>query len=159
MHMENAVIKCIATGLYSGYMKPYPGTWGTIPAWLIAYFLIGDNPALMAVAVVLTFGVSVWSSGVAEKELGHDARKIVIDEWHGMFVSLLFVPFSPATYAMAFFAFRAYDVIKLPPAAQFEKLPGGWGITMDDMVAGIQANVTIQVIVFVAQRYFDYSFV
>jgi phosphatidylglycerophosphatase A len=60
---------------------------------------------------------------------------------------------------MAFVAFRVYDVIKLPPATQFEKLPGGWGITMDDMVAGIQANVTVQVILFVAQRHFDYSFV
>ena len=157
--MKLAATKCIATGFYSGYMKPYPGTWGTIPAWLIAYFLVGGHTALLAVAIILTFLVSVWSSGAAEKELGHDARRIVIDEWAGMLVAVMFLPYNLSAYLMAFVAFRFYDVIKLPPAAQFERLPRGWGITMDDVVAGIQANLTVHLILFVAARVFEYPVV
>ena len=150
------LVRCIATGLYSGYLKPFPGTWGTIPAWLITYFLIRDDPALLALVVIAAFFVSVWTAGEAERLLGRDARKIVIDEWAGMFVTLLFVPYSLSTFAMGFFAFRFYDVVKPPPAAQVERLPGGWGVTMDDIVAGAYANVTVQMILFVGEHVFDY---
>lgn len=77
--------------------------------------------------------------------MGHDSRYIVIDEWAGMFVAVLFVPWSLTNYIIAFFAFRIFDVIKLPPAARFEKLPAGWGITMDDIAAGVQANLVVQI--------------
>ncbi|MEW6412768.1 MAG: phosphatidylglycerophosphatase A [Candidatus Zixiibacteriota bacterium] len=147
------LVTMIATGLYSGYIKPFPGTWGTIPAWLIAFFLIKDNPLILAIATVAAFALSVWSAGEAEKLFGHDARKIVMDEWAGMFVSLLFVPFSLLNYGIAFVAFRAFDVIKLPPAAQFERLPRGWGVTMDDIAAGVYANLLTQMIIWASARY------
>lgn len=151
--MRNHLVKLAATGLYSGYMKPYPGTWGTIPAWLIAFFLIkGSLPILLAVTVVSLF-ISVWSAGAAEEMFGHDARKIVIDEWVGMFIALLFVEYSLTNYVIAFFAFRALDVIKLPPAAQFEKLPRGWGVTMDDVAAGVHANVVTQLAIILIAFY------
>lgn len=84
--------------------------------------------------------------------LGRDARKIVIDEWAGMFLTLLFIPYSLVNYVIAFFAFRAFDVVKIPPARQSESLPGGWGVTMDDVVAGIQANIVTRVLIFVLER-------
>lgn len=140
--MKKHVVTLIATGLYSGCLRPYPGTWGTLPAWLIAFFLIKGSWPLMLAATGLSFVLSVWSAGEAEKIYGHDARRIVMDEWAGMFVTLLFIPYSLTNYAIAFVAFRAYDVIKPPPAAQAEGLPGGWGVTMDDIVAGVYANLT-----------------
>lgn len=144
--MKKFLVQLVATGLYSGYLRPFPGTWGTIPAWLIAFFLIkGDLWILVAVSVVTLF-ISVWSSGAAEERFGHDARKIVIDEWAGMFITLILVPYAPVNYFVGFVAFRALDVIKLRPAAQFEKLPGGWGVTMDDVAAGIYANIVTQVV-------------
>jgi len=145
--MKNRLIQLVATGVYSGYLRPFPGTWGTIPAWLIAFFLIKDNPWILLAVGVVTLFISVWSSGAAEKMFGHDARKIVIDEWAGMFITLAFVPYSLVNYAVGFVAFRALDVIKLPPAAQSEKLPRGWGVTMDDVVAGIYANAITQLVV------------
>ena len=151
--MKDSLVRLIATGLYSGYGWPYPGTWGTIPAWLIAYFVIAGNQWVLVPAVVVCFVVSVWSAGSAEKMFGHDARKIVIDEWTGMFVTLLFVPYSLTNYAIAFFAFRGFDVVKIPPAAQSEKLPGGWGITMDDIVAGVQANIVTRLIIYGLERF------
>ncbi|MEA3296727.1 MAG: phosphatidylglycerophosphatase A, partial [candidate division Zixibacteria bacterium] len=100
--MKKELIKLIATGFYSGYGRPFPGTWGTIPALLIAFFLIGDNQVILAAVAVLTFIVSVWTANEAEGFFGHDARRIVIDEWAGMFVTVLFVPYSPVNYIIAF---------------------------------------------------------
>jgi phosphatidylglycerophosphatase A len=146
--IKDKLVRFIATGIYSGYSPLVPGTVGSIPAWLIAFFLIGDNTPVLAVVTVVTFCVSVWSAGKVEQMFGHDAKKIVIDEWTGMFLALLFVPYSFSNYLIAFFAFRAFDVLKLPPAAQAERLPGGWGVTMDDVIAGIQANVLTQLVIF-----------
>lgn len=143
----------VATGCYSGLLKPFPGTWGTIPAWLIAFFFIKDDLMLLSIVTLVTFFISVWSAGKAEDYFGHDARKIVIDEWAGMFVALLFVPYSLVNYGIAFFAFRAFDVIKIPPARQCEKLPGGWGVTMDDIVAGIHANLFTQLVIYLMKIY------
>ncbi|MBU0985116.1 MAG: phosphatidylglycerophosphatase A [candidate division Zixibacteria bacterium] len=151
--MKTALVKFIATGMYSGYLRPYAGTWGTIPAWLIAWFLIrGNTPMLGAVAVITTL-VSVWAAMHAEKIYGHDAKKIVIDEWAGMFITVLLVPYTLTNYAIAFFAFRLFDVLKIPPARQCERLPHGWGITMDDVVAGIFANVFVQLVIYITANY------
>ncbi len=155
--MKTQFVKFVATGFYSGYMKPYPGTWGTIPAWLIAFFLIGDHPFILLAAGVVTLLISVWSSGEAEGMLGHDSRKIVIDEWAGMFVTLFFIEYSLTGYLVAFFAFRAFDVIKLPPASQFEKLPRGWGVTMDDIAAGVYANIFTRAVLWAIANYGDLS--
>ncbi len=145
--MKTALVKIIATGFYSGYGRPFPGTWGTIPAWLLAYFLVGGNQVLLTVIALGALVLSVWASGRAEQIYGHDARKIVIDEWAGMFIALILVPYSLTNYAVAFVAFRVFDVIKLPPAKQAERLRGGWGVTMDDVVAGVQANVATHLII------------
>jgi len=151
--MKDSLVRLIATGFYSGYSRPYPGTWGTIPAWLIAYFLIAGDQRLLLPTAAVCFFVSVWSSDAAEKMYGHDARRIVIDEWEGMFIALLFVPYSVTNYVIAFFAFRFFDVVKIPPARQSEKLPGGWGVTMDDVVAGVQANIVTRLIILVVPKY------
>ncbi len=151
--MKTALAKLIATGLYSGFGRPFPGTWGTIPAWLIGFFIIRGDQVLLGAAALLASVLSVWSAGEAEKVYGHDARKIVIDEWAGMFVTLLFVPHTLLAYGMAFVAFRVFDVIKLWPAAQAERLPGGWGITMDDIAAGVQANIAVQIILWGLTRW------
>ena len=146
--MKQIAIKMIASGFYSGYSPLIPGTTGTIPAWLIAYYLIAGNLPILIAAAVVTTAVSIWVAGEAEHYYGHDAKKIVMDEWAGMFIAIILVPFSFTNYAIAFVAFRIFDVIKLPPAAQAEQLPGGWGVTLDDVVAGIQANIATQIAIF-----------
>ena len=137
-----------ATGIYTGYLRPFSGTWGTIPAWLIGFYFIKGDALLMAVAIVVTFVLSVWSAGEAEKYFGHDGKSIVIDEWAGMFVTFFLLPYSLFSYGLAFFAFRLFDVIKITPAREFEKLPGGWGVTMDDIAAGVYANIFTQLVLY-----------
>ena len=150
--MKKFAARMLATGFWSGYFPVTPGTFGSIPPWLMAYFLIQNNQLwLIAAATAATF-VSVWSAEEAEKEFGHDARKIVIDEWAGMFITLLFLPYSLMNYAIAFVVFRALDVIKIYPARKAEQLPGGWGVTMDDVVAGVQSNLVTHLIIWLMNR-------
>ena len=150
--MKKFTARMLATGFWSGYFPITPGTFGSIPPWLIAYFLIHNNQLWLFAAAIAATIVSVWSAGEAEKELGHDARKIVIDEWAGMFITLLFVPYSLINYAIAFFVFRALDVVKIYPARRAEQLPAGWGITMDDVVAGVQSNLVTHLIIWLIKQ-------
>jgi phosphatidylglycerophosphatase A len=136
------VARFIATGAYSGYFPWIAGTFGTIPAWLIAWFFLGNDPLVLVIVTVLTILLSVWASDRAESLLGHDSKKIVIDEWAGMFLAVCFLPFRLDVYVGAFLLFRFYDVIKPPPSGQAEQWPGGWGVTFDDVFAGIYANLT-----------------
>jgi phosphatidylglycerophosphatase A len=148
---KTAIIKLFASGLYSGYSRIVPGTTGTVPAWLIAYFALGDSRTAVISAAIVTVALSVYLSGRAEKIYGHDARKIVIDEWAGMFITLIMVPYSLRNYVIAFIAFRGFDAVKIPPARSAEKLPGGWGVTADDIVAGIQANLLTQLVIYLVK--------
>jgi len=150
--MKKILVTVVATGFGTGYSPFAPGTTGSIPAWLIAYFLIRENQLVMGLAVAISVCMSIWFAGQAETYFGHDSRKIVIDEWAGMFITLLFVPFSLTNFLIGFVAFRALDVIKIPPARQAEKLPGGWGVTMDDVVAGVQSNILTQLIIYLIAR-------
>ncbi|UCD16509.1 MAG: phosphatidylglycerophosphatase A [Candidatus Zixiibacteriota bacterium] len=148
---KNALIKFLASGFYTGYSSLIPGTTGTVPAWLLAYFLLKGNMPTLGIVAAAMIALSVFLATVAEPVLGHDSKKIVVDEWAGMFIALLFVPYSLTNYIIAFVAFRGFDAIKIFPAGIVEKLPGGWGVTADDMVAGIQANLLTQVTVYITK--------
>jgi len=150
--MKDFVVKLFATGLFSGYLRPFPGTWGTIPAWVIAWFLLKGDTTLTVGAAVITILLSVAFSSLAEPLLGHDSRKIVIDEWAGMLVALCWVPYDLAIYGATFVAFRAFDVLKIWPARDSERLPGGVGITADDIIAGIQTNIFVQLVIYVSKQ-------
>ncbi|MBN2225745.1 MAG: phosphatidylglycerophosphatase A [candidate division Zixibacteria bacterium] len=147
--MKDTIIKMLATGFYTGCSRFIPGTTGTIPAWLIAWFLLRGDLVSLGIAVVVMSALSVVLASAAEPILGHDAKKIVVDEWAGMFIALLFVPYSLVNYIIAFVAFRGFDAIKIYPANIAEKLPRGWGVTADDVIAGVQANLLTQIIVYV----------
>jgi phosphatidylglycerophosphatase A len=76
-----------------------------------------------------------------------DPGLVVVDEVAGMWVTLLFVPFTPLTAALGFLAFRLMDIVKPFPARRLEDLPGGWGIMADDLMAGVYANVLVRAVV------------
>lgn len=151
--MNKGFVKLVASGLYTGYSPIVPGTTGSVLPWLIGYFWLSSSTPLLLAATVVMFGIAVWSAGAAETIFGHDAKKIVTDEWVGMFIAFILVPFSLTNYLIAFVAFRFFDVVKIPPAAQAERLPGGWGVTMDDVVAGVQANIATQFVIWLLARW------
>lgn len=111
------------------------------------------NGNAMIIAAAVFTALSIYLASAAENIFGHDSKKIVIDEWAGMMIALIFVPYSLLNYTIAFVAFRLLDAIKIPPASTAERLPSGWGVTADDIVAGIQANILTQLIVYVINYY------
>ena len=96
---------------------------------------------------MITFFISLWSATDAEKFLGKDNRKIIIDESCGMLISFLFLPKRLFLYILAFVVFRFLDIIKPPPVRMCERLKGGLGITLDDVVAGIYTNLILQILI------------
>lgn len=137
--------KVIATGFFLGYAPVAPGTVGSLVAVLIYWFLINSNLQLFAL-LFFFFIVGVLTSAEIEKRNGHDPPIVVIDEIVGMWISLLFVEKKILIVLISFLTFRAMDVIKLPPAKKFDSMKGGFGIMMDDVVAGIYANVITQIL-------------
>ncbi|MBI3871769.1 MAG: phosphatidylglycerophosphatase A [candidate division Zixibacteria bacterium] len=145
------MIALLATGLGSGMLRPFPGSWGSIPPVFLAWGLSRlDNPWVFATSTVAMIAASIWISGQAETLFGHDARQIVIDEWAGIFVSSLGLPAHWQIMILVFVLFRIFDVVKPFPARRLEGLPGGWGVTADDVAAAVYANVAARLIIMLA---------
>jgi len=138
-------MKYIATLGFIGYIPVAPGTFGTAAAVL---FFIIFKPSIIDNIILLLFIIplGIIASGKAETMLQErDSRHIVIDEVGGFSLSVLTLPANLKTYILAFFLFRFFDVLKPPPIRYLEKkVPGGAGVMLDDMLAGIYTNIIIQ---------------
>jgi phosphatidylglycerophosphatase A len=89
-----------------------------------------------------------WSARITEEALGvEDPGPVVIDEVVGMFVSLLWLPATWPVILAAFLAFRVFDIVKPWPAGRLEHVPGGWGVMADDVMAGVYANLAVQILI------------
>jgi phosphatidylglycerophosphatase A len=104
---------------------------------------LGSAYLLVVTLVVFLLGVPA-AALVARREGRKDPGVVVVDEIVGMWVSLLFLPLTPFTALSAFLLFRGMDIVKPYPARQLERLPGGWGIMADDVMAGIYANLLLR---------------
>ncbi len=92
-------------------------------------------------------GVAIWASDRTSKLLGKDdPEEVVIDEVAGLLLTTFLLPASWSAICLGFILFRAFDIIKPFPAGQSEKLPGGLGIVMDDLVAGVYAYAAMRII-------------
>ena len=140
--------RLIATTLYSGYSPIAPGTAGSAAALLCFLLLPGLREIPLLVLIVTLFFIGVWAASEVEKTDGHDASIINIDEVVGMWLSLIFLPqgMSWIWYVGAFFIFRAFDIVKPFPVGRSQNLPGGWGVMMDDVLAGLYTNLSLRLI-------------
>lgn len=143
-----AMIVIFATGLGLGYTPKLPGTAGSLLGMLLVYVLAPLSwPLYLSVLIPLIIFAS-WVSGQAEIIFQEkDSPKIVIDEIVGMLVTFIVVPLTWPTAIIGFVLFRLFDIVKPPPIHQLQKIKGGWGVVLDDVVAGVFANVILQVIV------------
>ncbi|MFI5161978.1 MAG: phosphatidylglycerophosphatase A [Sphingobacteriales bacterium] len=139
--------KLISTCLGIGYIGKGAGTAAAIATCIAWYFAWAGGfpplyPSLFITIALTLFGV--WSSGIVEKIWGKDPSKVVIDEAAGMCISLLFLPVNWKYVLAALILFRFFDIIKPLFIKKMEKFPGGWGIMLDDVLAGVYANLLLQ---------------
>ena len=129
----------------SGCIPFAPGTFGTLAA-IPLYLLIAEQNAFNYLCVtLLVILLGIWSSGQLSKELGtHDHGAIVIDEVAGFLITMLFVPFSWGAVIAGFVLFRIFDIVKPWPIRWFDQhVHGGSGIVIDDLLAGVFANISL----------------
>lgn len=130
-----------ATGAGAGYCPWFPGTAGTLVAIPLSLGL--NSLALRSLPLsLLTLAAfivcAVWFSAQGEQILEQkDSGKIVIDEIAGFLVANYFAPAALLPVVCAFILFRFFDIIKVYPAGKLEMIPGGPGIVLDDLVAGL----------------------
>ena len=145
----------IATVFKAGYIPIAPGTVGSIIG-LLVFWLIKDYASFtieMFVAAALFFA-GVWASTIVEQVLEHhDPGVVIVDEVVGMLVALMLLPPTITVMFLAFLLFRVFDIIKPYPARWCEQLSRGWGIMMDDVVAGLYVNVLIHIILWIVPQW------
>lgn len=144
--MRNFIIKTLSTFFYIGYLPFIPGTFASI-AGIFLFSLVKDNifryTLFTAALIILGFLVSGRAERIFNKK---DARYIVIDEVCGIFISFLFIPYNIKLAVTAFILFRLFDVLKPYPANRLQNLAGSAGIMLDDIVAGLYANIILQIV-------------
>jgi phosphatidylglycerophosphatase A len=135
----------LATWFGCGMTPLAPGTAGTLGA-IPLYLLVvrGGRSLVIATAIVATL-VGVWAASVVAREIGKkDPQFVVVDEVAGMLITM--VPMDTLSWRgtlVGFVLFRTLDTLKPWPIRWFERLPGGWGIVLDDVAAGVVAACVI----------------
>jgi phosphatidylglycerophosphatase A len=144
----NSLILLLATGFGVGYAPLAPGTLGTLLAIPVYYFLSNISSPIYEITLTGFFFLSVWISENAEIAFGKkDDRRIVIDEIVGFLITMLWVPKTILFVIIGFFLFRFFDILKPLPIRRLERgLKGGWGVVLDDVMAGIYASIILHLI-------------
>ena len=149
--MYKSILSIIPTFLFFGYFPKIPGTFGTLGGVLFSIFLVDYlkiDPNTFLITTILIIILSVYSSNWAINYFNsNDPKEVVIDEVAGFMVSMLFIPFESRYIIVAFILFRLFDISKPFFIKSFEKLPKGWGITFDDVAAGVLTNFLLQAMI------------
>lgn len=140
----------IASGFGSGLIKFGPGTWGTAVASFIVttmwLFKVEQIPLIIVGLTIFFSIIGYWSVLRLADSWEHDDQRIVVDEIIGLFVTLLFVPISWTTIILSFVLFRFFDILKPLGIRRFDEINTNWAVIVDDIVAGVYANIVLQVI-------------
>ncbi len=141
-------VHLLSVGFGSGLAAKAPGTFGTIAALPFWYALQFLPPVYYVVALILAFVLGVYLCGATAEALGvHDHGGIVWDEFVGLWIALFMVPMNIWWIALGFALFRLFDIWKPWPIRVLDaKVHGGFGIMIDDVLAGVYAYLTLQLL-------------
>ncbi|HPI25462.1 MAG TPA: phosphatidylglycerophosphatase A [Candidatus Cloacimonadota bacterium] len=159
MKTEKLSFSTLLASLFGiGFIPFMPGTFGSLAAFGIymlipASFWFYGQYIVMGLLLVLSLA-AVFISRAAEKILGEDAGSIVIDELLGYFVATLFLPHNWLIGLYAFILFRVFDIAKPFPIYRSQRISGGWGVVIDDLIAGLYANLLIQILIRIYPSFF-----
>ena len=146
--MKNELAKIISTIFYIGYSKYLPGTIGSLLAIPTGILIlkIGGIVALLIFIFILTL-IALFSIEIYIKEhQSSDPKEIIIDEFIGQLIVLIFASFSSLAIFIGFLLFRFFDISKLYPVNKVEKIRGPIGVLADDIVAGLMTCIIILLI-------------
>lgn len=148
MTLRKKIILFLSSGCLLGNMPFAPGSFGTLAGLPICWLLSRIDSSISFFLIALTIPLAIWVAGEAEQILGKkDPGVIVIDEITGMVLTLAGLPFNAATAGLGFVLFRVLDITKPFPIGFLERrFKGGTGIVLDDVAAGVIANITLRII-------------
>ncbi|MFC1514634.1 phosphatidylglycerophosphatase A [Candidatus Omnitrophota bacterium] len=135
-----------ASTLFGIGLIPYaPGTMASLAG--LAVFLLVETQALFLAVTIASVILAFLLCGKAARLLGKkDPKEVVIDDFSGQLIALLFMPKEPVYIFICFLLFRIFDTTKIPPADIFDRKEGSLGIVGDDVVAGLYANLVVQAV-------------
>ena len=143
----NPLILLLASGFGAGFSPLAPGTVGTLVAIPMEVLLSRIPFPLHELTLITFFFLSCWIADRAQDGWGRsDDPRIVIDEIMGFFLTMLWIPSTAFFIALGFFLFRFFDIVKPPPIRRLEKIRGGFGVVLDDVLAGVYANIVLHLI-------------
>ena len=151
-----SIHKIIATAFGAGYAPIAPGTAGALLGCMVlaAYtHFIGFNNNTnfqigFSIIIILTTLAGVWATKNLQAEWGEDPSKVVIDEVIGVWINLLFVPLTWQNICLGFVLFRFFDIAKPLGIRKMEAFENGWGVMLDDVLAGVYGNIVLQLILY-----------
>lgn len=148
--MKKPLITFLATGTYTGLIPFMPGTFGTLWGVAIAFLINGLPVYTQAGIIIAVVAASVYISGEACRQMGrHDPSSIVLDEVCGYLVSFFLIPLTAFNLILVFIIFRFFDILKPYPIGLIDrKVKGGLGVVLDDLLAGVYANICANIIIF-----------
>jgi phosphatidylglycerophosphatase A len=140
----------LSSGTYLGYIPVASGTFGTLWGLPIFYWLSGQWLWMQIFIIIVSILLAVFLAGQAEEIWRKkDPSQVVIDEIVGYMTAMFGLTFSWKIALVGFFLFRAMDIFKPYPIRIIDrKMPGGWGIVLDDVLAGIYCWIIIQILVY-----------
>ena len=137
----------LASWFFTGLLPKAPGTFGTLAALPLAIVINYLGAIYGTLSLVIFIIVAVLTSELSRKLIGReDPREIVIDEAAGFSVTLFLLPLSWFSLSLGFLLFRLFDVFKPFPIGRLEKIKGGIGIVMDDLMAGVYAYLVLRLV-------------
>jgi len=149
----SALARFIATGVYTGYTPVAPGTAGSLLGAILYWAIPQSQTPLFLVLILSVFFAGVWSASRIEEISGvKDNQIIVADEIVGVWLTLLGAEKSWPWLLIGFVLFRLFDIIKPFPVKRIEKLAAGWGVMLDDVIAGIYGLAAFQIIIYLSSR-------
>jgi phosphatidylglycerophosphatase A len=145
---ESSIWKLIVSGFGLGFISFAPGTMGAIGALVPAILILefAAFPSIILGCLSLIFSIlGIIGSNKLKYQWGKDSSRIVVDEMVGMWVSLLWIKSGWIPILSAFFLFRFFDITKPLGIRKTEQLPEGFGVMVDDILAGIYTNLILQI--------------
>jgi phosphatidylglycerophosphatase A len=143
--------KFISTFVFTGYLPKAPGTWGSLFALLLWWFVVPENDKLLQIMLIVTVIImGLLSSDWFSKNEGRkDPSEVVIDEVAGMWITLFMIPHQWHYFLIGFILFRFFDITKPGIIDRSQKLPNGWGIMVDDIISGIFSWLVLRGLLFI----------